>query len=376
MKRKILTLSTVAINWILDTFFRTPLLTVRLLMDFKFLNSPSYYPEKKRKSKLRILFDNLVLVWKYARIEEFYFAYGMDVKGADIKSYVDYGEFGIWRDNLNKSRNKPYEYTGLLRDKFVFNLFAKSLDFPASSMIGLISRGELFVIADKTTVSLNEYLKCNNVDTFCKAIDAEDGKSIYRVASKDGSIYLNDKLVSSVELQQVLGPERWTIEHKIIQHPAYAALYPNSVNTLRIYTVRDVCTGEIKYLPSILRIGTNGNYVDNWARGGLIIRVYEDGTLGKYGYYRPTYGTKTDSHPDSGVVFNETVMPWVKESFEFVKKMHHYLYGIHSIGWDIAVTEDGPIVVEANDNWEISAVQIAAEGCQKELDMYFKGKNI
>lgn len=184
---------------------------------------------------------------------------------------------------------------------------------------------------------------------------------------------MNGTNVSIDFLLSELGNVRWTIEHKIIQHPEYAKFNPCSVNTLRIYTVRDVSTGEIRFLPSIFRVGAWGNNVDNWARGGLIIRIYEDGSLGEYGFFRPKYGTKATIHPDTGIVFKGQKLPFAKESFEFVKKMHRYLYGIHSIGWDIAVTESGPIVVEANDNWEISALQIASKGCQKEFDLYFKG---
>lgn len=373
MKQKVLNLIMVFSNWVINTFGVKPWLSIRLLTDLTFINSPSYYPEKKRKSKLCIVFDNLVLIWKYARIEEFYFAYGMDVKGADIKSFVDYNEFSYWRDKLNKQKGKPFEYTGILRDKFVFNLFSTGLSFPSSSMIGLIFKGTIFQLAHKKEMPLSEYFDLNNVDAFCKAIDAEDGKSIYHIVSNNGKIYINGTNVSIDFLLSELGNVRWTIEHKIIQHPEYAKFNPCSVNTLRIYTVRDVSTGEIRFLPSIFRVGAWGNNVDNWARGGLIIRIYEDGSLGEYGFFRPKYGTKATIHPDTGIVFKGQKLPFAKESFEFVKKMHHYLYGIHSIGWDIAVTESGPIVVEANDNWEISALQIASKGCQKEFDLYFKG---
>ena len=42
------------------------------------------------------------------------------------------------------------------------------------------------------------------------------------------------------------------------------------------------------------------------------------------------------------------------------------LKDIHSIGWDIAFTENGPIFIEGNDNWEITGIQ-ATNGGMKEL---------
>lgn len=361
-------------SFLVNNLYSRPKQIALLLIDRRFLQSPSYYPEKERKSKIRILWENLIRTWKHCRIEEFYFAYGLDVKGTNASLYVDYSEFMHWRDSLNKQKGKPFEYTGLLRDKFVFNIFASGLGFPASPMIGMIENGVVFILENKKYMSLEAYLSGEALNIFCKGIDAEDGRSIYHIETGEKEIILNNKKITYPELAATLGKVKWTIEHRIIQHQDYALFYPKSVNTLRIYTVRDVRTGKIQFLPSIFRVGDRGNNVDNWARGGLIIRLFEDGSLGKYGYYRPKYGTKTDRHPETGVIFEGKRLPWVEESFELVKKMHSYLYGIHSIGWDVAVTENGPLIIEANDNWEISATQIPSFGCQEELNMYFKGR--
>ena len=43
---------------------------------------------------------------------------------------------------------------------------------------------------------------------------------------------------------------------------------------------------------------------------------------------------------------------------------------MHSIGWDIAITEHGYIFIEANGLWEISLVQ-AVHGGLKEVEQYF-----
>lgn len=43
-----------------------------------------------------------------------------------------------------------------------------------------------------------------------------------------------------------------------------------------------------------------------------------------------------------------------KEAIEVVIKAHREFHGIRSIGWDVAITENGPCFIEGNDNWEIS----------------------
>lgn len=337
-------------------------------------SASSYYPELERKSLIAIFWDNVIRIIKYGRIEEFYFAYGLDIKKfRKEEDYVDYSVFMKWRDGLNKPSDKPFNYTGLLRDKFYFNLIITSLGFPASTNIGLIRSNEIFILESKQFVNIIHFFKNNYVDAFCKGIDAEDGKSIYSVKSIGDKLEINGELMTVEEFIDVIRIGVWTIEHRIIQHPTYASFYQKSVNTLRIYTVRDVTTGKIEFLPSIFRIGANGNNVDNWARGGILIRLFENGKLGKYGFYRPKYGTKVDRHPDSQIVFEDFELPFAKESFQLVKTIHESLYGIHSIGWDVAITEKGPLIVEANDNWEISANQIASYGFQKDFDRMFCG---
>ena len=137
---------------------------------------------------------------------------------------------------------------------------------------------------------------------------------------------------------------------------------PASLNTLRIVTINK---GENTYvLSSLLRIGTakTGN-VDNWAAGGLAIGINDDGYLKKYGFYKPTFGLKTDIHPDTNVVFTEFAVPMYKEACNLACKAHKVFYDVRAIGWDIAISKDGPIFVEGNDNFEISLQQ----ACDKPL---------
>lgn len=41
-----------------------------------------------------------------------------------------------------------------------------------------------------------------------------------------------------------------------------------------------------------------------------------------------------------------------------VKRFHGYYYGIPSIGWDVAITPDGPFILECGKDWEIQGTQI------------------
>lgn len=78
------------------------------------------------------------------------------------------------------------------------------------------------------------------------------------------------------------------------------------------------------------------------------------------------YGKKTDTHPDTNIKFEGFEIPYYKEAIKAVCTAHKLFYNINTIGWDIAITEEGPIFIEGNDNWEISLMQACDKGLKKE----------
>ena len=109
--------------------------------------------------------------------------------------------------------------------------------------------------------------------------------------------------------------------------------------------------------------------VDNWAVGGLLVGVdNETGRLQEWAYYKPGYGTKVKVHPKSGIIFKDYELPFFEEAKIMISKYHRLLPNVHSIGWDIAILPDGPCIIEGNDNWEISPMQLIHGGMRKEFE--------
>ena len=78
------------------------------------------------------------------------------------------------------------------------------------------------------------------------------------------------------------------------------------------------------------------------------MRLNEDGTPACK--FIDDAGAIFDKHPLTGLEFNKIKkIPYVKESFEMVKEAALLIPEIRYIGWDVAITEDGPVVIEANE---------------------------
>jgi hypothetical protein len=189
-----------------------------------------------------------------------------------------------------------------------------------------------------------------NIDGFCKQLMGSQGVGAFPLRISGGSIYVGEKSICADELSRKLsGP--YLFQELVQQHAEMSVLHPHSINTLRLITFnRD---NNIEVFSGTLRIGTKGNRVDNWNAGGIAVSIdLETGRLRKKGFYKPGRGGAATIHPDSNIVLEGFKIPCFDEAIDLVKKLHTYLYGIHSIGWDIGITPDGPIFIEGNDDWD------------------------
>lgn len=162
-----------------------------------------------------------------------------------------------------------------------------------------------------------------------------------------------------------------TILWGIYQHEKMSELCPSTINSIRLITVMDM-DGVVHPFGPRLRIGRVGSSVDNWAKGGILVGIdLETGCLYKKGFLKPQYGTSTEYHLDTKVKFDGFVIPHFQEAVEAAIKLHKYLYRCHSVGWDIAITKDGPVFIEGNGLWEISGMQAVHGGMKKQIEKYF-----
>lgn len=69
----------------------------------------------------------------------------------------------------------------------------------------------------------------------------------------------------------------------------------------------------------------------------------------------------------TGVPCKGYKIPFFEEAIAQCLYIHNKMQGLYSIGWDIAITPNGPMIIELNDNWEIQPLEIVTErGWRKE----------
>ena len=362
--------------WLIRNFYSKPKAIVRFLISGKRdCRHQSYFPEFPQKSIIRIWIDQLIQCLKFGYPNEFYFPYGFDVKSSkEMSEYLHYAPFMRLRD---KNNCKLHSGTAILRDKLYFGIFTDALGINSGKNIGVITGSETFVIGDKNTVSTDTFLRSLNGSYILKPIDGECGSGIFKLLVEEGKFRDGEGDISIQGIIDKVKKDRYLVQQIVVQHPLMASLHPESLNTMRLVTIRDQHTGKIVVFPSILRIGTGHSFVDNTSKGGLAVAVdLETGHLGEYGFYKPEYGTRTRVHPDSGIVFSTFRIPFFKEAKEQAIKLHSMLPTVQSIGWDIAIGERGPVFIEGNDNWEINGPQICNGPLKERFYKLSKGRRV
>ena len=151
-------------------------------------------------------------------------------------------------------------------------------------------------------------------------------------------------------------------EELIQQREELARFHPQSVNTLRLNTIR--CKDSIEVVWAILRYGRNNNIVDNAHFGGLFSVIDDNGVAIAAGdVKRHTYET----HPDTGVPLTGFKVPDWEKACEMVRSLATEVGDLRFIGWDLAYTDKGWILVEANTSPGILSPMVTGQGVRKEF---------
>lgn len=331
---------------------------------------PSVYPERKRKSFLRRYLDLLYLRFRDGAICHAYNGLGLDIIGRSIKSPICEG--ARERMMTRYACLSKVDYTVLLGEKYLFFLFMQKHNLPVVPVEAYICNG--IVWKDNRTIDLVDFLeslKKENDAFFIKEVAGLCGKGCIKIQAKDGE-WLNGK--NTFELASIFKTQHWVVQKAITNHATIRALNPDTLNTMRIATCW--INNKVELWDSgMLRIGRAGGEVDNFFQGGIGIGITESGTLRSDGYThtKEFVYSRLKKHPDSQISFAGIKLPYYEDTVELVKNAHAFLPDIPSIGWDVAITENGPLLLEGNHDWDVEMLQIVHNYSAKErYDLVYK----
>lgn len=336
----------------------------------------TYFPSADRKTKLEIFRDIISWFIRNKEVNRYYYVYGLDRRNnGREEELIPYKTFRAIRDRANlKPPGLNFNYASLLRDKFIFGQFLNSLRFPTPRNIALLEEDEVTWLETMTSAPVSTIQENGSlvVDGFCKKLTGIQGEGAFPLSLNSGKLASGATQLSLIELKSKMGGQ-YLWQERIAQHPEMSRLHPQSVNTIRMITFN--INGKVEVFCATQRIGAKGRSVDNWASGGIVVGIdLSTGKLREEGFFKPGKGGgRVEVHPDTGVRFDGYQLPYFKESVDLACRLHKYFYGIHSIGWDIAITPEGPIFIEGNEDWDGSIPMTLEKNFKSRLMRYFKG---
>jgi hypothetical protein len=149
------------------------------------------------------------------------------------------------------------------------------------------------------------------------------------------------------------------LQRRIVNHPEVARFSPGALCTLRVVTCRFPAES-----PSVLftcwRMPVGSSEVDNFAAGGIAAPVDpRTGVLGEAVTKKRPWELLTH-HPTTGARITGEVLPYFQNAIELSLSAHAGFGGPRFVGWDIALTDRGPIAIEGNTVWCVDLIQITS----------------
>lgn len=179
---------------------------------------------------------------------------------------------------------------------------------------------------------------------FCKPIDGDMGENIF-VIDKNTYRKIADNLIN------LLFSNAFIFQELILQHEVLKKINYSSINTLRICTYKNE-KNELEILSGFIRVGRKGAIVDNAHAGGISIPFNkESGKMCAEGLQLIDNGGGVFyKHPDTGIIFDNFQIPHYIQVKKIVTEASS-LFKFPFLGWDVAITPNGPVIVEVNHNF-------------------------
>ena len=142
-------------------------------------------------------------------------------------------------------------------------------------------------------------------------------------------------------------------------HAAIRALCGNRLATVRIITL--ATESGPKAFRVCWKIPAGANVADNyWRKGNLLAKI----DIGQGRVLRVLSGVgldlvQHDRHPDTDALMIDFQIPYWQHMLDTVIEAARMMRHIPLIGWDVAVLDEGPVIVEMNENPDFFLPQLA-----------------
>ena len=197
-----------------------------------------------------------------------------------------------------------------------------------------------------------------------KPYDSSGGRGVKKLS-------VSDETASTCFKELILEKGSFVCEEVIVQSESLASFHPQSVNTVRLTTIKDK-NGNVQLFHPLLRTGCGESVIDNATGGGIFALIdAQSGVVCTEA--KDEKGNTFLSHPDTGVVYPGFKLPEWDNAIKLVNELVDVVEENHYVGWDLAHTENGWVMIEGNPRGQMIMMQLFFKnGFKDELEQYIK----
>lgn len=282
----------------------------------------------------------------------------------EIDNYLDYIGFKKGNSIQGSDEINNIPLRNILDNKVMFSNYLKDSNIKIPKTLGYNFKNNFFVEGKK--ININNYSDFNELIKGISQKEHEDSIFVKPIMGMkgDGCFKLNSSNCEK-EIFDAICTSNYIIQQSIIQHEDINNIYSHSVNPIRIFTYIDE-NKKVHILPSFITFARDSNEVSNASNNSIFVNIDVDtGILNDYGYSYLQYGgNKFFKHPDTNTLFKGFKIPYFEESKIMVIEATKYIpYKL--IGWDVAITPGGPIIIEGNGRGSLASIDISYGGLKR-----------
>jgi hypothetical protein len=335
------------------------------------------YNDTKRKSLVQMSKEFLIASVNSKHIATNYFTSFLYRK--NINNYLDYVCHQEW-EYLQRVICDSGTFA-VQDNKLFLQQYFENAKMPMPELLAYSIREKMIVKNDKGWSQheimsseafheiINELLtKSSNNAIFIKPCTGSGGKGALRISKRNNE--LPNEIIPRF-LESFLSGS-YIFQDEVKQNKKLALLNPSTLNSMRIDTFKKP-GAKPEILSAFLRVGRSNKCVDNTGSGGVWIGInLSDGTLKEFGFTDITAGGLLQNiHPDTGITFKGFQIPLFEEAKQLVVDAASWLPK-SLVGWDIAISEHGPVLIECNSIYYNMAASDIAYGGYRKNPVYCK----
>jgi hypothetical protein len=276
----------------------------------------------------------------------------------------DYYRFGFYKKEKSWQEKRryigrlgsyywPYESISLkdmilLTNKYIHKHLLIGMGLPTPELLATVGND----YAVRTRDDLKSRLRSWSFDIVIKPISSTGGRNVAVLKWDDGRFlgirgdaWSEDLIWEHIRPHLEVG---CLIERRVFNVGHTRKIAPRTLNTIRLVTIRTK-DGKMHLPDRYMRFGVGEGQVDNIHAGGIQVFLDEKGETTQA--FEDRCRRQITHHPDTGEPMVGFKADGYDESVALALRASKKFPMFGTIGWDIAFTEGGPVIIEGNTLW-------------------------